>query len=62
MHRHTEPEVELQHNPELLLQPTHIVRDDHTSCLVEGSINSVRVSLRLPKPDELQHKLTMVGR
>ncbi|KAG1671697.1 hypothetical protein FOA52_007489 [Chlamydomonas sp. UWO 241] len=58
--RHVVPEVELQQNPELLLKPTLIVRDDDTRCFIEGSVNSCRVSLLLSQPAELQQRLTVL--
>lgn len=42
---------------ELLLTPILICRNENESCLVETSINAVRVSIRLKKADELEEVL-----
>uniref|UniRef100_A0AAQ4P6Y0 Uncharacterized protein n=1 Tax=Gasterosteus aculeatus aculeatus TaxID=481459 RepID=A0AAQ4P6Y0_GASAC len=43
--RHNKPEVEVRSSKELLLQPVVISRNDKEKVLIEGSINSVRVSI-----------------
>lgn len=45
--RQSRPEVEVQTNKELLLNPVRIVRNEKEYCLIEPSINSVRISLKL---------------
>lgn len=40
-------------NPELLLNPVVIARNEQEKVLIEGSINSVRISVRVRKSDEL---------
>ena len=40
-------QVELGDSPELVLPPAIIRRGDKDECLIEASINSVRVSLRM---------------
>jgi actin related protein 2/3 complex subunit 4 len=51
--RHNKPEVEVRTNPELLLNPVVIARNEQEKVLIEGSINSVRISVRVRKSDEL---------
>ncbi|EFJ52812.1 actin-related protein ArpC4 [Volvox carteri f. nagariensis] len=55
--RHDKPEVESRDNPELLLPPVTITRSEKERCLIEASINSVRVSLRLGQMDMLEEEL-----
>mmetsp|Transcript_21616 Transcript_21616/g.60089 ORF Transcript_21616/g.60089 Transcript_21616/m.60089 type:complete len:171 (-) Transcript_21616:58-570(-) len=51
--RQSKPEVEAQEHPELLLEPLLICRNAAERCLVEGSVNSVRVSLKVKQVDAL---------
>ncbi|KAM9916222.1 hypothetical protein OXX59_010152, partial [Metschnikowia pulcherrima] len=41
--RHNRPEIEVDnsHNPELLLNPVTIARNEHEKILIEPSVNSV---------------------
>ncbi|GIL50076.1 hypothetical protein Vafri_6395 [Volvox africanus] len=55
--RHNKPEIEFRDNPELLLPPVTIARSEKERCLVEASINSVRVSLRIGQMDMLEEEL-----
>lgn len=41
-------------NKELLLQPVVIARNEKEKCLIEGSINSVRVSIAIKQADEME--------
>jgi len=53
--RHNKPEVEWQIYKEVLLNPVVIVRKkDEEKTLIEGSINSIRVSVLIKKSDELE--------
>ncbi len=52
--RHNKPEVESRDNPELLLPPVTVNRSEREGCLIEPSINSVRVSLRVGQADLLE--------
>ena len=49
-------------NKELLLNPITIARTDQERCLIEGSVNSVRVSFAIKQADEIEkilcHKFT----
>lgn len=60
--RHNVPEVEAQSSPELLLNPLGIARNEHEKVLIEPSVNSVRVSIRIKQADEIEnilvHKFT----
>eukprot|EP00457_Paulinella_chromatophora_P013189 gb/GEZN01013465.1/.p1 GENE.gb/GEZN01013465.1/~~gb/GEZN01013465.1/.p1 ORF type:complete len:174 (-),score=27.69 gb/GEZN01013465.1/:410-931(-) len=51
--RHNKPEVEARMNKELLLQPVVIARSPKEKTLIEGSINSVRVSIKIKQSDEM---------
>ncbi|KAG5015374.1 hypothetical protein JHK85_021510 [Glycine max] len=56
--RHNKPEVELKTSPELLLNPVLICRNEAEKCLIETSINSLRISLKVKQADELENILT----
>mmetsp|Transcript_34342 Transcript_34342/g.105524 ORF Transcript_34342/g.105524 Transcript_34342/m.105524 type:complete len:171 (-) Transcript_34342:41-553(-) len=60
--RHNKPEVEVRGSKELLLNPIRIARTEQESCLIEGSVNSVRVSFAIKQADEIErilcHKFT----
>lgn len=51
--RHNKPEVEVQTSKELLLNPVVVSRNDRERVLIEGSINSVRVSIAIKQSDEI---------
>eukprot|EP01112_Ceratiomyxa_fruticulosa_P007258 TRINITY_DN1875_c0_g1_i1.p1 TRINITY_DN1875_c0_g1~~TRINITY_DN1875_c0_g1_i1.p1 ORF type:complete len:179 (+),score=46.72 TRINITY_DN1875_c0_g1_i1:172-708(+) len=51
--RHNKPEVEVKGNKELLLNPIIIARNKE-KVLIEGSINSLRVSVSIKKSDEIE--------
>ena len=52
--RHNKPEVEMRHNKELLLNQIRICRNTEEKCLIEPSVNSVRVSVCIKQADELE--------
>lgn len=56
--RQVHPEVEFQDNPKLLLAPIKISKSEVEHCLIESSINSVRVSISIKKMQEVEHLLT----
>ncbi|CAL8991781.1 unnamed protein product [Prunus brigantina] len=56
--RHNKPEVELKTSSELLLNPVLICRNEAEKCLIETSINSLRISLKVKQADELENILT----
>eukprot|EP00826_Nyctotherus_ovalis_P049815 TRINITY_DN6046_c0_g1_i6.p2 TRINITY_DN6046_c0_g1~~TRINITY_DN6046_c0_g1_i6.p2 ORF type:complete len:171 (+),score=56.61 TRINITY_DN6046_c0_g1_i6:66-578(+) len=52
------PMVEVKESPELLLNTLEIARSDQEKCLIESSINSVRLSFTIKKPKEIEKLLT----
>ena len=56
--RQTHPEVEFQDNAKLLMKPLLISKSEQEKCLVEASINSVRVSIAIKKNQEIEILLT----
>lgn len=55
--RHNKPEVEARLNKELLLQPLVVARNDKERTRIEGSINSLRISLIIKKSDDMEQVL-----
>lgn len=55
--RHNKPEVEAGTSKELLLNPVIISRDPKERIMIEGSINSVRISIQFKKSDETEEIL-----
>ena len=55
--RHNRPEVEVGKSKEVLLNPVVISRNEQERVLIEGSINSVRVSIKVKQADELEEVL-----
>jgi actin related protein 2/3 complex subunit 4 len=60
--RHNKPEVESAASKEVLLTPVIISRNENERVLVESSVNSVRLSIRIKQADEIErilaHKFT----
>ncbi|KAJ1569397.1 Actin- protein 2/3 complex subunit 4 [Cladochytrium tenue] len=60
--RHNKPEVEARQTNEVLLAPVVISRNENEQVLVEASINSVRISIKIKQADDLEsvlaHKFT----
>jgi len=52
--RHNKPEVEARANKEILLTPVVVSRNKNEKVLIEGSINSIRVSIKIKQADELE--------
>ncbi|KAK3673193.1 Arp complex subunit [Recurvomyces mirabilis] len=52
--RHNVPEIEAATSPELLLNPLVVSRNQDERVLVEPSVNSVRVSIRIKQADEIE--------
>lgn len=52
--RHNYPEVEARMSDEALLNPVIVSRNENEQCLIEPSINSVRVSLKIKQADEIE--------
>lgn len=55
--RHNVPEIEAASSPELLLNPLTVSRNDTERVLIEPSVNSVRISLKVKQADEIEHIL-----
>lgn len=55
--RHNKPEVEAAANPEILLTPVVIARNATERVLIEGSVNSVRISIGVKQADDLEKVL-----
>lgn len=51
------PEIEACTSPELILNPLTVSRNQEERVLVEPSVNSVRVSIRIKQADEIEHIL-----
>ncbi|CZR51474.1 probable ARP2/3 complex 20 kDa subunit [Phialocephala subalpina] len=60
--RHNVPEIEAQTSPEVLLNPLTVARNENERVLIEPSINSVRISIKIKQADEIEnilvHKFT----
>nr|XP_031541975.1 actin-related protein 2/3 complex subunit 4 [Vicugna pacos] len=59
--RHNKPEVEVRSSKELLLQPVTISRNEKEKVLIEGSINSVRVSIAVKQVSSPQLPASLRG-
>jgi len=55
--RHNKPEVEARQNKELLLNPVVVSRNNKERVLIEGSINSIRISISIKQADEVEQIL-----
>jgi actin related protein 2/3 complex subunit 4 len=55
--RHNKPEVEARLSKEVLLSPVIIARNEQEKCLIEGSINAVRISICIKQSDEIERVL-----
>ncbi|XP_003382623.1 PREDICTED: actin-related protein 2/3 complex subunit 4 [Amphimedon queenslandica] len=52
--RHNKPEVEVKSSKELLLTPVVVSRNEKEKVLIEGSVNSIRVSIAIKQADEIE--------
>ena len=52
--RHNKPEIETIGSTELLLAPVIISRNKNEKVLIEASVNSVRVSIRIKQADDME--------
>ncbi|KAJ6781229.1 hypothetical protein PWT90_05092 [Aphanocladium album] len=55
--RHNVPEIEAHTSPEVLLTPLTIARNENERVLIEPSINSIRISIKIKQADEIEHIL-----
>lgn len=44
-------------NKELLLQPMIVARNENEKCMIEGSVNSIRISIKIKQSDEMENIL-----
>ncbi|KAG9291624.1 hypothetical protein G9A89_022043 [Geosiphon pyriformis] len=60
--RHNKPEVEAQKSREVVLNPLTISRNENEKVLIEPSVNSIRISIKIKQADEIErilcHKFT----
>ncbi|KAF9230888.1 hypothetical protein BU15DRAFT_56769, partial [Melanogaster broomeanus] len=60
--RHNKPEVEARGSTEVLLNPLTISRNENERVLIEPSVNSIRMSIKIKQADEIErilcHKFT----
>ena len=60
--RHNKPEIETRQCKELMLNPICICRNENEKCLIEPSVNSIRISICIKQADEIEqilcHKFT----
>lgn len=56
------PEIEAASSPEVLLNPLTISRNENERVLIEPSVNSVRISIKIKQADDIEdilvHKFT----
>ena len=52
--RHIKPEVETQTSSEVILNPIIIARNENEHTLIETSINSVRISMKIKQSDDIE--------
>ncbi|KAI8078674.1 uncharacterized protein BX664DRAFT_342466 [Halteromyces radiatus] len=55
--RHNTPEVESGKSKEVLLNPLVISRNENEKVLIESSVNSIRVSIKIKQADDLERIL-----
>ncbi|CAE8672195.1 unnamed protein product [Polarella glacialis] len=55
--RQNRPEIEFQDTPAVVPRPLVIARDENERCLIEPSINSVRVSIKVRQSDDTERML-----
>ncbi|TIA97761.1 hypothetical protein E3P95_02702, partial [Wallemia ichthyophaga] len=60
--RHNKPEIEITNSREVILQPLLITRTAMEKVLIEPSVNSVRLSIKIKQADDIErilaHKFT----
>lgn len=55
--RHNKPQIEVKELDELILKPIIVSRNDNECVLIEPSINSVRVSIKIKQIDDIDRDL-----
>ncbi|CAG8517495.1 10326_t:CDS:2 [Ambispora gerdemannii] len=60
--RHNKPEIEALSSLEVVLNPLTISRNENEQVLIEPSVNSIRISIKIKQADEIErilcHKFT----
>jgi actin related protein 2/3 complex subunit 4 len=52
--RHNKPEVEIRSSKEVLLSPVVVSRNERERVKIEGSVNSLRISIGIKQADEIE--------
>eukprot|EP00039_Didymoeca_costata_P018403 m.333314 g.333314 ORF g.333314 m.333314 type:complete len:170 (+) comp17116_c0_seq1:130-639(+) len=52
--RHNKPQIEAGGSTELLLKPVVVSRNKNEKVLIEGSVNALRVSIKIKQMDEME--------
>ncbi|KAJ2151622.1 Arp complex subunit, partial [Coemansia sp. RSA 637] len=52
--KHNVPEIEAGNSKEVLLNPLIVSRNENEQVLIESSINSVRISIRIKQADDIE--------
>eukprot|EP00931_Biecheleriopsis_adriatica_P097803 TRINITY_DN71657_c0_g1_i1.p1 TRINITY_DN71657_c0_g1~~TRINITY_DN71657_c0_g1_i1.p1 ORF type:complete len:174 (+),score=31.93 TRINITY_DN71657_c0_g1_i1:59-580(+) len=55
--RQNRPEIEFQDTPLVVPRPLVIARDENERCLIEPSVNSVRISIKVRQSDDMEKML-----
>uniref|UniRef100_A0A7S2MKM8 Actin-related protein 2/3 complex subunit 4 n=1 Tax=Zooxanthella nutricula TaxID=1333877 RepID=A0A7S2MKM8_9DINO len=55
--RQHRPEIEFKDSPVLVVEPKCIARNENERCLIEQSINSTRISIKIRQSDDMERKL-----
>lgn len=55
--RHNKPEIEVRSTKEALLNSLVISRNENERVLIEGSINSIRISIKIKQVDDIERLL-----
>ena len=55
--RHNKPEIEVGRSPELILNPIVISRTENEKVMIETSVNSMRISIKIKQADALEEML-----
>lgn len=56
--KHNKPAIETLESPDLVLTPLVVSRNESEKVLIEGSINSLRISVKTKQPDEVERLLS----
>ncbi|KAG2182556.1 hypothetical protein INT43_007487 [Umbelopsis isabellina] len=52
--RHNKPEIEAQTSKEVIMNPLTISRNENEQVLIETSVNSVRISIKIKQADDIE--------